>query len=156
MKDYVRAVWERIVTDVKQYGMAVVVLIAYTVIVNLVFHAFCPVVIFCGFPCPGCGITRAAVCFMTGRWQQVWQLNPVIYAIAVTTAYFIYRRYLLGTKVVGLKWLITVVFVLLAVVYIVRMYLYFPDRAPYVYMEENMLARILPFYQQLLYKAGIL
>lgn len=156
MKDYVRAVWERIVTDVKQYGMAVVVLIAYTVIVNLVFHAFCPVVIFCGFPCPGCGITRAAVCFMTGRWQQAWQLNPVIYAIAVTTAYFIYRRYLLGTKVVGLKWLITVVFVLLAVVYIVRMYLYFPDRAPYVYMEENMLARILPFYQQLLYKAGIL
>lgn len=156
MKDYVRAVWERIVTDVKQYGMAVVVLIAYTVIVNLVFHAFCPVVIFCGFPCPGCGITRAAVCFMTGRWQQAWQLNPVIYAIAVTTAYFIYRRYLLGTKVVGLKWLITVVFVLLAVVYIVRMYLYFPDRAPYVYTEENMLARILPFYQQLLYKAGIL
>lgn len=156
MKDYVRAVWERIVTDVKQYGMAVVVLIAYTVIVNLVFHAFCPVVIFCGFPCPGCGITRAAVGFMTGRGQQAWQLNPVIYAIAVTTAYFIYRRYLLGTKVVGLKWLITVVFVLLAVVYIVRMYLYFPDRAPYVYTEENMLARILPFYQQLLYKAGIL
>lgn len=151
-----RAVCKRIAADMKQYGMAVVVFIVYTVIVNLVFHAFCPAVIFCGFPCPGCGITRAAVCLITGRWQQAWQLNPVVFAIAVTTAYFIYRRYLLGTKVIGLKWLITAVFVLLAVVYIVRMYLYFPDRAPYVYTEENMLTRILPFYQQLLYQVGIL
>lgn len=156
MGRYLKTVCTRITADLKKYGMAVVVFIAYAVIVNLVFRAFCPVVIFCGFPCPGCGITRAAACFITGRWQQAWQLNPVIFVIAVTAVYFVYRRYLLGTKAVGLKWLITAVFVLLVGVYLVRMYLYFPERAPYVYTEDNMLTRILPFYRQLLHQAGIL
>lgn len=156
MGKYVRAVRARIAADVKKYGMAVVLYIAYAVIVNLVFRAFCPVVIFCGFPCPGCGVTRATACFITGRWQQAWRLNPVIFAIAATAAYFIYRRYLLGTKAVGLKWLIAAVFILLAGVYAVRMYRYFPDRAPYVYTENNILSRILPFYRQLLHQAGIL
>ncbi len=156
MRTYVRTVCTRITADIKEYGMAVVVFIAYALLVNLVFHAFCPVVIFCGFPCPGCGITRAAVCLITGRWQRAWQLNPAVFLLAVTAVYFAICRYLLGKRAVALKWLIAAVFVLLAVIYIVRMYLYFPDRVPYVYTEDNILARILPFYRQILQQAGIL
>lgn len=156
MKRYLRTACGRVAADVKEYGVVFVVLVIYTIAVNLVFHAFCPVVIVSGFPCPGCGVTRATVCFLTGRWQQAWQLNPVVFAIAPMAAWFCINRYLIGRKTAGIKWMIAAVFVLLIGVYAVRMYMYFPDRTPYVYTEDNMLARMLPFYQQLLHRAGIL
>lgn len=156
MKKYIKAVGIRIITDVKGYGVAVAAVLLYAVAVNLIFHAFCPLVILSGFPCPGCGVSRATLCFMTGRWQSAWQMNPVIFPIVLFAAYFCLCRYLLGRKVKGAKTGIAVILVLLFVVYCLRMYLHFPDRIPYVYVEENVLARIFPFYEQILHEYGIL
>lgn len=142
--------------DMRQYGTAAAVLFIYIVAVNLVFHAFCPLVIFSGFPCPGCGMTRAGVCFLTGRWEQAWQLNPVVFPVMGVAVYFGVNRYLLGKEAGGLKWLIAAIFVLLLAVYCIRMYLYFPGQVPYVYMQDNILARMFPFYEKLLYAMGVL
>ena len=156
MKKYIKVVSIRVIADVKGYGVAIAAVLLYAVAVNLIFHAFCPLVILSGFPCPGCGVSRATLCFMTGRWQSAWQMNPVIFPIALFAAYFCLCRYLLGRKVKGAKTGIAGILVLLFVVYCLRMYLYFPDRIPYVYVEENVLARIFPFYEQILHEYGIL
>ena len=143
-------------TDVKEYGMAAVALLIYTVVVNLVFRAFCPLVIFTGFPCPGCGITRASVCFLAGRWGQAWRLNPVVFPVMAAAVYFAVNRYLLGKRARGFKWMIGAILVLLLVVYGIRMYLYFPEQVPYIYTHDNILARMFPFYGRLLHEAGVL
>lgn len=156
MKRYIETVYGRIMTDVKEYGMAVVALLIYTVVVNLVFRAFCPLVIFTGFPCPGCGITRASVCFLAGRWGQAWRLNPVVFPVMAAAVYFAVNRYLLGKRARGFKWMIIAVFVLLLAVYCIRMYLYFPERVPYIYTHDNILARMFPFYGRFLHEAGVL
>ena len=148
MMEYTKTVCGRIAADVKEYGIAVVAVFVYAVITNLVFHAFCPLIIFCGIPCPGCGVTRATACFLTGRWQQAWQLNPMIFPIALTAVYFGWNRYLLGRNAKGIKAIIIALLVLLIVVYGVRMCLYFPNRVPYVYTENNILMRFCSFYQQ--------
>ena len=83
-------------------------------------------------------------------------MNPVIYPIVLFAAYFCVMRYLLDRKVRGLKVLLAVIMVLLILVYGIRMYLCFPDRTPYVYRESNMLARIFPFYQQMLHEYGVI
>ena len=145
---YAKTVCGRIATDIKEYGIAVVALFVYAVITNLVFHAFCPLIIFCGLPCPGCGVTRATACFLTGRWQQAWQFNPMIFPIALAAIYFGWNRYLLGRKAMGIKAIIIALLVLLIVVYGVRMYLYFPNRVPYVYTDNNILMRFYSFYRQ--------
>lgn len=129
--------------------MAVVALLIYTVVTNLVFHAFCPLIIFCGIPCPGCGVSRATACFLTGRWQQAWQLNPMIFPLAITAVYFGWNRYLMGSRAKGIKAMIAVLSALMIVVYGVRMYLYFPNRVPYVYTEDNMLVHFYSFYRQI-------
>lgn len=156
MRRFIGTVCGRIMADIKEYGMAAVAVLIYAAAVNLIFHAFCPLVIFCGFPCPGCGVSRAAICFITGHWRQAWELNPVVFPIALVAGYFFLNRYLLGRKVRGIKVLIAVVMALLVVVYCVRMYFYFPNRVPYVYAEHNMLARFFPFYEQILHELGIL
>ena len=53
MRQYVKEVAERLWIDIREYGIAVVLFLLYMIVVNLIFHAFCPVVIITGFPCPG-------------------------------------------------------------------------------------------------------
>lgn len=154
MRGYVKAVCGRISADIKEYGMAIVALMLYTFFANLVFHAFCPLIIFSGIPCPGCGVSRATAYFLTGRWRQAWQMNPMVFPIALAAVYFGWNRYLLGRKAVGIKAIIIALLVLMIVVYGVRMYLYYPDRVPYVYTEDNMLARLYSYYQQIIGNAG--
>lgn len=151
MIDYMKTVCGRIAADVHEYGIAAVALLGYAVITNLAFHAFCPLIILCGLPCPGCGVTRAAACLLTGRWQQAWQFNPMIFPIALTAIYFGWHRYLLGRKAMRIRMIVIAVLVLMLIVYGVRMYLYFPNRVPYVYTEDNMLARLSSIWQQAMY-----
>lgn len=141
--DYSKAIRRRVAADIKEYGIAVVILFVYVAFSNLLFHAVCPLIIFCGIPCPGCGNSRATAYFLTGRWRQAWQMNPMIFPIAIAALYFGWNRYLLGRKTKGLKIIIAALLALLVVVYIVRMYLYFPNRAPYVYTADNMLSHLL-------------
>lgn len=154
MRGYVKTVRERVAADMKEYGMAIVALMIYTVVVNMVFHAFCPLIIFSGIPCPGCGVSRATAYFLTGRWWQAWQMNPMVFPIVLAAGYFGWNRYLLGRKAAGIKAIIIALLVLMIIVYGVRMYLYYPDRVPYVYTEDNMLARLHSLYQQFIGIAG--
>lgn len=156
MRKYVKEVAERLWMDIREYGIAVVLFLLYMIVVNLIFHAFCPVVIITGVPCPGCGLTRALGYLITGRWQQAWEMNPVIFLIAVIAVYFVVNRYFLGRKVKGIQSLLILTAVVLCIVFCARMYLYFPNRIPCVYFEDNMQARFFPFYQQVLHEWGIL
>lgn len=148
MRGYAKTVCGRIAADVKEYGMAIAALLLYTAVVNLIFHAFCPLIIFSGIPCPGCGVSRATLCFLTGRWQQAWQLNPMVFPIVLVGAYFGWNRYLMGRKAKGIKAITAVLLVSLIIVYGVRMYMYFPNRVPYVYTEDNLLAHFYSFCRQ--------
>ena len=49
----------------------------------------CPVRLLTGFPCPGCGTTRALGAISIGDFEQAWSLNPIAFlvcAIGITWA----------------------------------------------------------------------
>ncbi len=142
MKAYVRGVLNRVAADVREYGVAAAAFALYVPVSNLLFGAVCPLVAFCGIPCPGCGASRAAFCLLTGRWRQAWQYQPMIFPIALAALYFGWNRYLQNRKARGMTAVAAALAAGLVLVYGVRMYLYFPDREPCVYMADNLLARI--------------
>ena len=151
-----RKIGERICQDIKNLWPAAIAVIIYTVLVKLIFHAFCPMVVLTGFPCPGCGMTRSLFFLLTGRiGQSVW-IHPMGIPIAGLICYFLWNRYILGRTAKGMKGLIIAAIVLLVVLYVWRMHLYFPNRPPYVYAEDNILAKTLPFYEQILHSLRIL
>ena len=43
----------------------------------------CPVRLITGFPCPGCGGTRAMGAICLGQFDKAWSLNPMIFAICL-------------------------------------------------------------------------
>jgi len=67
---------------------ALVCLAAYFYVANLLFGSVCPSKIIAGLPCPGCGLTRAALLMLTGDFIGSLRMNPIlpflfVYAILV-------------------------------------------------------------------------
>ena len=137
-----RAVLERIWKDIKNFRTAILVLIVYNVIVRMVFHAFCPQLILTGFPCAGCGMTRAVWCIITGRFARGMKLNPAAPLWIVFICCFFTNRYIKGVYRKSTTLLLGIVCIVTLAVYVYRMLHYFPGDPPMVYYRNNILRTI--------------
>ncbi|MDE7018428.1 MAG: DUF2752 domain-containing protein [Lachnospiraceae bacterium] len=151
-----REIGKRIGKDIKSLWLAAVAIVLYTVLMNLIFDAFCPMIILTGLPCPGCGMTRALFYLMRGNVAESVRMHPMGIPIAGLGFYFCWNRYVKGRWAKGMNIFMGIAIVMLVICYVWRMWLFFPDRTPYVYTPENALARILPVYEHLLHEWGIL
>lgn len=151
-----KEVINRIRKDFENFWMAAAVILIYTIVVNLLFHGFCPMVLVTGFPCPGCGMTRALFYLFTGQIEKSLYMQPMGIAVAASGFYFFWNRYIIGRKAKGMKTVLGIILVLLLVVYLIRMYCYFPEREPYVYTTGCLLEKRIPYYQDILHRLGIL
>lgn len=152
----IKEVGQRICHDIEEYWAAALVLILYTIVVNLIFHAFCPMVIIFGFPCPGCGLTRSLIYLLSGQIAQSVYINPMGIPVFCILTYFFWNRYIIGRNA---KWIMPFTvgaIILLVMLYFWRMYNFFPNRIPYVYTENNILSKSSAFYQQILHDLNIL
>ena len=139
----------RIWKDIKNYWLAIVMVIVFYFLMHMLFDAFCPSVIIWGLPCPGCGLTRSVLFFLTGQWARSFAVHPLGWSVVVLALYIAVFRYIMGKKIPALKWIIIVLLVGAILLFMVRMYLYFPDRPPYTYNHGNLIERIWPAYGRL-------
>ena len=102
-----------------------------------------------GFPCAGCGLTRAFLYLGSGQLERAMYMNPMALLVIVFALYCGYYRYIRLTAVKHFSLALGLLITVMLVFYGVRMYLYFPDRVPYVYTRRNVLAERFPGYQQL-------
>jgi hypothetical protein len=54
-----------------------------------------------GLPCPGCGLTRATLAALHGRFEEAFRLHPLFLPVAPIYAYFVGSlayRYVLGSR----------------------------------------------------------
>lgn len=141
--------FNRIWKDIRNYWVAIVAVILFYLFMHIIFDAFCPSVVIAGLPCPGCGLTRSVLFFVTGQWERSFSLHPLGWTIVLFVLYCGFFRYVKGKKVPGLKWILTGFIIVSVVLFVVRMGLYFPDRPPYTYNGGNLMERILPYYREI-------
>lgn len=139
---------ERIKKDIKQYGTGLLAAVALYFFVHAVSKAFCPSVLVTGFPCPGCGMTRAVLYLLKGQFARSWALNPAGIFWVIWALWFAFERYVRGRRPKILGWAACGIVLFMVTAYLVRMNLYFPDRPPYVYTRDNLFARLLPGYEK--------
>ena len=126
--------------DLWNIRIAILVFAIYFVIGRKLLYSLCPMVIMTGFPCPGCGLTRAMFMVLRGDFAGAWKMHPFIYAFAAGVVIFAWKRYICK-KPIG-KWFKTgcvVCVVLMVIYYVWRMYRYFPDQPPMSYYHYNLL-----------------
>ena len=151
-----KAIMRRVGQDIKDLWPAVLALLIYTVLVNVIFHAFCPMLLVTGIPCPGCGMSRALLLLFMGHPTESVRMHPLAPLVLILLIYMGWNRYIIGRKPKKIPFLIGAGVVLLVVCYLIRMYYLFPENQPLMYMEDNLLSRTIPYYKQILYDLKIL
>lgn len=138
-----QTVFGRIWADLKSFRIALFALLLYNVLARSLFHAFCPQLILTGFPCAGCGMTRAVVYILTGRFARGMQLNPAAPLWILFLSWFFANRYLRGVQPRQTKVFLALVCVITLAVYVYRMIYFFPGEPPMVYHANNIFSRLI-------------
>lgn len=135
----IRLIYSRIVKDIKDYRTAIAIILVYIILMGRVFHTLCPFVIITGFPCAGCGITRAFKCLLTLDIRQSLAYNPSAPLWLAFIIWFAWNRYVLGTnsKKKASRFL-AVICIITLIIYICRMITDFPSNPPMVYYRDNL------------------
>lgn len=137
----IKSIWKRVVTDIKDYYIAILLLIVLNIVVRKVFHAFCPSLIVTGFPCAGCGMTRAVYYILTGRFKRGMNLNPAAPLWIGWIAYFLINRYILGKNSKWIMRFLAAICVITLALYLYRMFTQFPGDPPMTYYRNNIMSK---------------
>lgn len=96
-----------------------------------------------GFPCPGCGLTRAFVCFFSGDLRGALYYHPLFWLVPIVLAVIILKRLFAGSA--QKKWYTRFLCFsasLFIAVYAVRLALYFPHTPPFVLNPRSFTQRL--------------
>ena len=70
---------KRIIDELKQMKAAIFIITVYMVLVDFLFGYVCPSMVILGLPCPGCGLTRAAISLAHLDFNMALYYNPMIF-----------------------------------------------------------------------------
>ena len=152
-----KEIGQRILADVKKFWPVPFLLVGIYFVLHKLTGAFCPMVRIFGLPCPGCGMTRAFLYVVKGRFEEALYINPCVYLWIVFLLYIIVVRYLLGKSVKHALVLAIIILGIMLVRYIYGMYMYYPTRPPFSYTGGNKMEEIIPGYMHLVrdFKIGV-
>ena len=142
-----KCIYKRIAADIKPFALVMVVLAVFYLYVHFIFDAFCPSLIILGIPCAGCGLTRAGLYLLQGDVARAFNVNPSVFPIVIFLIYCGFFRYVKGERIKGFSVIFTILILCMFAIYGYRMYLYFPDKPPYVYHRKNILSQLVPWYK---------
>jgi hypothetical protein len=106
-----------------------------------------------GFPCPGCGLTRAGQHLLHFEFQKSFEFHPLFIPLALILT--LYSLQLFGidskTRIIARLmadkrfWVVTLC--LFLTVYVIRMIILYPDVPPMVYDENSLVQKISKLFQ---------
>lgn len=129
--------------DIWTLRYAILVFAVYVFMGRYMFYSICPVVNITGFPCPGCGMTRAVFAVCRGDFAFAWKLHPFVYVLIGYVVIFAFRRYVLQKEVKSMIQYLIVIAVAMIGYYIYRMIRFFPGEAPMSYYYGSILYQLL-------------
>lgn len=144
----IREILGRVGKDLRGALAVAAAFLIYYLMIHSIFDAFCPFLVATGIPCAGCGLTRATIYLLKGQVRRAALINPSIFPVLAFAVYCGYFRYVRGSAIRGLKIALAILVTGMLAVYTVRMIMYFPGQAPYIYQSDNLFAAWIPGYRE--------
>lgn len=129
----------RVGQDLLRIKFPLILTAVYFAAAFLLIGEICPLRILTGFPCPGCGLTRAGVLVLTGHWGSAAQMNLTIFLWIPALICLFLAHYLFPEVQKYAVAFLIVTCILTLTCYTVRMALYFPE-PPLTYKDDNFLS----------------
>lgn len=126
------------------------VVIFSIVLIMLIFNIKCIFKSIIGVPCPGCGLTRAWISFITGDISKAFYWHPLFLMIPILAiliflyfkgSFTKYRRYILMA--------IILIISLYVVTYIFRMITLFPYIEPLDYNSKSFISKLIYYIKSI-------
>lgn len=99
-----------------------------------------------GYPCPGCGMTRATISLLQFDFVRAFAYNPLVFFLPIFGIGLFFRHTKAVQWVLHCKWIWFGVILLVLVVYILRWVYVFPT-VPMDYYESNLLALFISLFK---------
>ena len=123
---------------VRKEGLGAILVIAPLILItylqSLVTNSFCLFKISIGLPCPGCGSIRSFLALCRGDFLESLHFHPLILLslgiIIYFTVKYAFKIEMLSKKME--KWLCVICILLYTIVFVVRLWLYFPHTEPMI------------------------
>lgn len=133
---------------IKRYWFGVILSIIFMLCLNFKFGTVCMSKILIGVPCPACGMTRAALLLLLGKFKEAYEMHPLVYLLVVEVIFCIIIKKQLKKNSIFINISVIIVLVIFVSFYIYRMFMYYPDLEPMVYWKDNYLREILINFQK--------
>ncbi len=130
---------------------ALAVLLFFAALLLLYQHfgiSFCPIYRIIGLPCPSCGMSRAWMALFHGDIARAFFLHPLFLAPPLlAAAVFFYEKGNRKRKKAAqiALWILAGLFIL---IWLIRMFLYFPRQEPMRFNEEALLPRLFRIFKK--------
>lgn len=85
--------------DLYKIRYAILIIIIYFVITQIVFKTVCPSRILLGLECPACGLTRASFSLLFGKVSKAIDYNPTVFAWWIIIILGFINRYIYNLKI---------------------------------------------------------
>lgn len=141
------------IKDIKYYLIFGTLIIALLVVPETIVRTICPIRIFFGIPCPGCGMTRAFGLLFQGKVVEATEMHPFwIIVVLAAIAFFIIRYFVTPGEKYDKVWKIFtyVIFglaIAMIIFYIYRMITWFPNREPMLIDKKSIVPSIIEFFK---------
>ena len=130
MTKEIKRIVNNILKDLKKYHPVIFCVIIYIFITSLIFNDICPSKILFKISCPGCGLTRGSISFLTGHFKAAMYYNAASLIWVIGIAMMLIQRYILEKKYKFMDYYWIVCCGLTIVYYIIRMIYYTPAGFP--------------------------
>jgi len=137
----VTVVIARIWKDLVNFRIPILLLVLYGIATLYFFSSVCPFVILTGFPCAGCGLTRAVLSLCTGDFASAMRINLSVVIWVPFLLYIFIRRYIQGKELTHLSAVLVIVCLMTLGYYCYRMAFLFPSEKPMVYTTDNLFVK---------------
>ncbi|MCL1997208.1 MAG: DUF2752 domain-containing protein [Turicibacter sp.] len=127
--------------DFKKIFLGVAIFALYYLLTNYFFGYISPSMIIIGIPCPGCGLSRAGVLFLSGNFIESFQMHPLFIPSMLFLAYVgVYKIW--PNKAKHIKAISIAFAALFFAVYVYRMVHFFPLQEPMVVNVDSILGTL--------------
>lgn len=115
----------------------------YLLLTKMIFGEVCPMYICFGLPCPACGLTRAGLLLLQGKWGLALQMHAFIYVWIAYCLGFVYNHFVRKDSFIKWKkqeaYAIVILVGAMLLYYAVRMRRDFPNVEPMVWSKHKIL-----------------
>lgn len=116
----------------------------------LITHTFgwqnCIIKLTIGFPCPGCGMSRAMFALLQFDFVKAFEYNPFIFALPLFILGIAFKHLSIVKKIVNNKWVGIGLVGLVLLVYILR-FVYVYPKVPMDYYKQNLFALFISLFK---------